>query len=190
MINIDVVVDHPKWKSKINRKSFFFNKIVKYFPPRYQLKNKNAHLTLLLSNNKNIKKLNYKFRKKNKPTDILSFPLNKKITLTVLLSNNKNIKKLNKVFRKKNKSTDILSFPLDKKIMISKNTYLGDIIISYNYLDKPRSQDLKLFKQKLIKIFIHGFLHLLGFDHKKNRDYSKMIKEENFLFKYVKSKIN
>ena len=96
---------------------------------------------------------------------------------------------MNKFFRKKNKSTDILSFPADKKIKISKNTYLGDIIISYNYLDKPRSQDSKLFKEKVIKIFIHGFLHLLGFDHKKNRDFSKMLKEENFLFKYVKSKI-
>ena len=68
---------------------------------------------------------------------------NKKVSFTLLLSNNRNIKKLNKVFRKKNKSTDILSFPLDKKIKISKNTYLGDIIISYNYLDKPRPQDLK-----------------------------------------------
>mgnify|MGYP001483547655 CR=1 FL=1 len=63
-------------------------------------------------------------------------------------------------------------------------------IISYNYLDKPRSQELKLFKEKVIKIFIHGFLHLLGFDHKKNNDYSKMLREENLLFKSVKSKIN
>ena len=107
-----------------------------------------------------------------------------------MLSNNKNIKKLNKVFRKKNKSTDILSFPLDKKLKISKNTYLGDIIISYNYLDKPRSQDLKLFKEKVIKIFIHGFLHLIGFNHKKDKDYYKMLREEKLLFKSIKSKIN
>ena len=66
---------------------------------------------------------------------------------------------------------------------------MGDIIISYNYLDKPRSQDLKLFKEKVVKIFIHGFLHLLGFNHLKNKDYSKMLKEENLLFKAVKSKI-
>ena len=65
---------------------------------------------------------------------------------------------------------------------------MGDIIISYNYLDKPRSQDLKLFKEKVVKIFIHGFLHLLGFNHIKNKDYSKMLKEENLLFKAVKSK--
>ncbi len=116
--------------------------------------------------------------------------LNKKITFTVLLSNDQNIKKLNKIFRNKNKSTDILSFPSDKKIKISKNTYLGDIIISYNYLEKPRSQDLKSFKEKVTKLFIHGFLHLLGFDHKKNKDYSKMLKEENLIFKSVQSKTN
>ena len=83
--------------------------------------------------------------------------LNKKVSFTLLLSNNKNVKQLNKYFRNKNKSTDILSFPINKKIKISKNTYLGDIIISYNYLDKPKSQDLKSFKEKVIKIFIHGF---------------------------------
>ena len=116
--------------------------------------------------------------------------LNKKVTLSLLLSNNKKIKILNKNFRNKNKSTDILSFPYSKKIKISKKTYLGDIIISYDSLNNNKSQDLDFFKEKVIKIFIHGFLHLLGFDHKKNRDYSKMLKEENFLFKYVKSKIN
>ena len=115
---------------------------------------------------------------------------NKKVSFTLLLSNNTNIKKLNKVFRQKNKSTDILSFPIEKNIKISKYTYLGDIIISYNYLDNPRSQDSKLFKEKLIKIFIHGFLHLLGFDHKRNKDYDKMLKEENLLFQSVKSKVN
>ena len=65
----------------------------------------------------------------------------------------------------------LLEYRRDKKIKFSKNMYLGDIIISYNYLNKPKSQDLELFKQKTIKIFIHGFLHLLGFDHIKNKDY-------------------
>ena len=153
MISVNVFSEEKAWSKKLKNKDIFFKKVCKAFPKKYRF-------------------------------------LNKKVSFTLLLSNNKNIKKLNKIFRKKNKSTDILSFPIDKKINISKNTYLGDIIISYNYLDKPRSQDLKLFKEKVIKIFIHGFLHLLGFDHKKNRDYSKMLKEENFLFKYVKSKIN
>ena len=152
MISVNVFSEEKAWSKRLKNKDIFFKKICKAFPKKYKF-------------------------------------LNKKVTFTLLLSNNKNIQKLNKIFRKKNKSTDILSFPLDEKIKISKNTYLGDIIISYNYLDKPRSQDLKLFKEKVIKIFIHGFLHLLGFDHKKNIDYSKMLREENLLFKSVKSKI-
>ena len=152
MIKAEVIVDNTAWKKKIKNVRKLFNRILKNLPKKYILKNK-------------------------------------KTIITVLLSGNSKIKKLNKVFRKKNKSTDILSFPLDKKIKISKNTYLGDIIISYNYLDKPRSQDLKSFKEKVAKILIHGFLHLLGFDHKKNKDYSKMLKEEKLIFKSVQSKI-
>ena len=117
------------------------------------------------------------------------FP-NKKVSLTLLLSNNRGIKKLNNDFRNKNKSTDILSFPLNKKLKISKITYIGDIIISYNFIDKPKSQDLKIFKEKVTKTFIHGLLHLLGFDHMKNKDYKKMLREEEKLYKSVISNIN
>jgi probable rRNA maturation factor len=124
-----------------------------------------------------------------------SFPkkykfLNKKISLTLLLSNNRNIKKLNKKFRNKNKSTDILSFPLNKKIKILKQTYIGDIIISYNFMEKPKTQQLQVFKDRVIKTFIHGFLHLLGFNHIKNNDYKKMLKEEKSIYKSVISSLN
>ena len=115
---------------------------------------------------------------------------NKKVNFTLLLSNNKGTKKLNKDFRNKNKSTDVLSFPFNKKTKISKRTYVGDIIISYNFMDKPKSQNLKNFKEKVIKTFIHGFLHLLGFDHVKSKDYKKMLNEEEILYKSVISKIN
>ena len=153
MINVNVFSEEKAWSKGLKNKSLFFKKICKALPKKYQFSNK-------------------------------------KVSLSLLLSNNKNIKKLNKNFRNKNKSTDILSFPSTKKIRIKKNTYLGDIIISYEYLDKPKSQDFKLFKEKVIKLFIHGLLHLLGFDHKKNNDYYKMLREENILYKCVKSKLN
>tara|TARA_B100001093_G_scaffold39361_1_gene33562 strand:+ start:207 stop:668 length:462 start_codon:yes stop_codon:yes gene_type:complete len=119
-----------------------------------------------------------------------SFPkkyqfINKKIFLTLLLSNNKGTKKLNKQFRNKNKPTDVLSFPNQKKIKLNDNLYLGDIIISYNFIDKPKNQELSLFKDRVIKTFIHGFLHLLGYDHIKLQDYKKMIKEEQRIYKSV-----
>jgi probable rRNA maturation factor len=153
MININVFSEEKAWSKKLKKKELFFREICKSFPKKYKF-------------------------------------LNKKISLTLLLSNNRNIKKLNKYFRKKNKYTDILSFPFSKKIKISKQTYIGDIIISYNFMDKPKSQKLKFFKEKVIKTFIHGFLHLLGFDHVKNKNYNKMLKEEEHIYKSVISKIN
>ena len=153
MIKVSVFSEEKAWAKKLKNKELFFKKICKAFPKKYK------------------------------------FP-NKKISFSLLLSNNKKIKKLNKHFRNKNKSTDILSFRFNKKIKILKNTYLGDIIISYNYLNKPKSQDLESFKEKVIKIFIHGFLHLLGFNHVKNKDYFKMLREENFIYKHIKSKIS
>tara|TARA_B100001057_G_scaffold343751_1_gene344688 strand:- start:1069 stop:1530 length:462 start_codon:yes stop_codon:yes gene_type:complete len=152
MININVFSDEKAWSKKIRNKENFFREICKAFPKKYKF-------------------------------------INKRISLTLLLSNNKSIKRLNKFFRKKNKSTDVLSFPLNKKIKIMKETYIGDIIISYNFMDKPKSQNLILFKEKVTKTFIHGFLHLVGFDHIKNNDYKKMLKEEKYIYNYVISKI-
>ena len=153
MISINVFSEEKAWSKRLKNKNLFFKKVCKAFPKKYR------------------------FSKK-------------KVIFSVLLSNNKNLKRLNKNFRNKNKTTDILSFPLNKKIKIKKETYLGDIIINYNLIDKPKSQDLKLFKKKVIKLFIHGFIHLLGFNHVKNKDYVKMLKEENLIYKSVKSKIN
>jgi len=153
MININILSEEKAWSKKLKKKEFFFKKICKAFPKKYRF-------------------------------------LNKKVILTLLLSNNKNIKKLNKSFRNKDKSTDILSFPFSKKTMIFNKTYIGDIIISYNFMDKPKSQKLKAFKEKVIKTFIHGFLHLLSFDHIKNKDYIKMLKEEDIIYQSVISKIN
>ena len=151
MININVFSEEKAWSKRLKKKDLFFQKICNAFPKKYKF-------------------------------------LHKKVSFTLLLSNNKNIQKLNKLFRKKNKPTDILSFPLTKKVRISKQTYLGDIIISYNFINKPKSLNTKLFREKVTKIFIHGFLHLLGFDHKKNKDYIKMLKEEGQIYKSVISK--
>jgi probable rRNA maturation factor len=153
MIKIEVVSEEKNWSKKIKKIEFFFKTICKYFPKKYQFLNKKFSLTLLLSNNKSIKILNKRFRNKNKPTDILSFPFNNK-------------------WRK------------------NKELYLGDIVISYDFMNKPKNQNLSLFKEKVIKTFIHGFLHLLGFDHIKLKDYKKMLKEEKIIYQSVIKKIN
>ena len=73
---------------------------------------------------------------------------------------------------------------------MSKKIYIGDIIISYNYINKPKSQQTTDLKKKLVKTFIHGFIHLLGFDHIKDKDYKKMLKEENLIYNTIKKKID
>ena len=153
MINIDVFSEEKAWSKKLKKKELFFKKICSLFPKKYR------------------------------------FP-NKKVSLTLLLSNNRGLKKLNKDIRNKNQSTDILSFPFNKKIKISKITYIGDVIISYNFIDKPKSQNLRVFKEKVIRTFIHGFLHLLGFNHIRNKDYKRMLKEEKKLYESVISNIS
>ena len=66
--------------------------------------------------------------------------------------------------------------------------YLGDIIMSYDFINKPKSLNILQFKHKLAKIFIHGFLHLVGFDHIKVSEFKKMNKEELKIYNLVKKK--
>tara|TARA_B100000579_G_C22676382_1_gene778136 strand:- start:293 stop:754 length:462 start_codon:yes stop_codon:yes gene_type:complete len=116
--------------------------------------------------------------------------IHKTVFLTLLLSNNRKIKFLNKKFRNKNKHTDILSFPFEQKKRNLKEIYLGDIIISFNYMNKPKNLGSKEFKQKTIKIFIHGFLHLIGYNHIKDKDYKKMLNMEQKVFTSIEKLLN
>ena len=78
MISINVFSEEKAWSKRLKDKNLFFKKICNSFPKKYQFLNKKVSLNVLLSNNKNIKKLNKMFRDKNKSTDILSFPSKKK----------------------------------------------------------------------------------------------------------------
>ena len=118
----------------------------------------------------------YLKKKVKKITKLLSFANKKNTTFTVLMTNSSKIKKLNKKFRNINKTTDVLSFPFyslkDLRTRKEQNIYLGDIAVSYDFVN-IRSQDSNFFLE-FDKLWIHGFLHLLGYDHIKNKDYKKM----------------
>ena len=152
MISIDVVSESNLWTGKIKKPATFFNFLVQAFPKKYRF-------------------------------------IKKKVSLTILLSNNRNIKKLNKKFRNKNKSTDVLSFPSEKKLNIKKSPYIGDIVISYDFINKPKALNTLEFNSKVTKIFIHGFLHLLGYDHIKLKDFKEMLTEEKKIYKTIETKI-
>ena len=152
MINIDVVSESNLWSKKIKKPNIFFNSLAQVFPKKYRF-------------------------------------IKKKVSLTILLSNNKKIKKLNKKFRNKNKSTDVLSFPSEKKLNIKKSPYIGDIIVSYEFMNKPKTLSVLEFKSKVSKIFIHGFLHLLGYDHINLKDFKEMLIQEEKIYKAIEKKI-
>ena len=100
---------------------------------------------------------------------------NKNIEVSVLLTGKSNMKELNKKFRKISKDTDVLSFPNYKKEFFLKknkirNLYLGDLAFSYDYIKKQKVDFLKYVN----KIFIHGCLHLIGYEHNNMKNYKVM----------------
>ena len=143
MIKVNVEINNKSWHKKIKNPKKYFNRKLKKVSKMLKLfKNKNITFTILLTNSLNMKKLNKKFRKRNKPTDVLSFP----------------------VFSKKN-----LTSIKEKKI------YIGDLAASYEIIN---SRSKKKFLTEFDKVWVHGFLHLIGYDHVKNKDYYKMSKIE------------
>jgi len=137
--------------------------------------------------NKKIKNPSNYIKKKIKK--IFKFNSLKKgyFSLTILLTNNSKMKYLNKKFRNKNKITDVLSFPNLSTIDLKKKTntkiYLGDIALSYEIINQ-RSKGSN-FNLEFDKMWFHGYLHLLGYDHKKFRDYKVMKKIENKIIKIL-----
>ena len=139
MIKANVILDYSKWKKKIKDPNNYLKKKLSKLNKILHLKKKKQEFSILLTNNKKMKKLNYEFRKKNKPTDVLSFPL-------------------------------------------SYNKYIGDIAISYEIINK-RSK-LTNFFLEFDKMWLHGYFHLIGYDHKKLKDFKKMNKKENLVLNY------
>ena len=146
MIKVNVILNNINWKRYLRNPNRFIDKKITLLNKKNKLFKKNTLIcSLLLSGSKEIKNLNKKFRKKNKSTDVLSFP-----------------------FYEKNQ--------LNNKIRKEKEVYLGDIIINLNQVKKKNNK--AKFKEELNKLWIHGLLHLLGYDHKSNSQYLQMQKIE------------
>ena len=151
MIKVNVEVNSKSWHKKIKNPKKYFNKKLK------------------------------------KISKIIPFFKRKDVTFTIFLTNSLIIKNLNKKFRKKNKPTDVLSFPFfsQKKFKLNneKKMYIGDIAICYEIID-ARSKKTN-FLLEFDKSWVHGFLHLLGHNHVKNKDYFRMNKIEKIILNSI-----
>tara|TARA_Y100000996_G_scaffold71816_1_gene48385 strand:- start:664 stop:1107 length:444 start_codon:yes stop_codon:yes gene_type:complete len=142
MIKANVILDHSKWKNKIKNPSTYFKKKINKLNKISSFKKKKHEFSVLLTNNKKMKNLNFKFRNKDRPTDVLSFPFSK----------------------------------------LKKSEYIGDIAISFEIVNQ-RAKSSNFFFE-LDKMWIHGYFHLIGYDHKKLIDFKKMTKKENLVLNY------
>ncbi len=152
MIKVNVEIQNKSWHKKIKNPKVYLNKRLKNISEFIKLfEKKNVTFTILLTNSVRMKQLNKKFRNKNKPTDVLSFPY---------------------------------FLPKNLKSIKTKNIYLGDIAASYQIINL-RSKNSN-FLLEFDKVWIHGLLHLVGYDHIKNKDYYKM----NRIEKRILSSLN
>jgi len=169
MIKVNVDINNRSWRKEIKTPKKYFNK---------KLKKINLQVSKLIKQQRwNL------FKTKRRM-------VNNKIIFNILLTDSLNMKRLNKQFLRKCKSTDVLSFPnyytenLYKRIDLmtakSEGIFLGDIAIDYEIINSRRKGNN--FLLEFDKVWIHGLLHLLGFDHKRNKDYFKMNRlEKRFL---------
>ena len=143
MIKANIITSHSNWKKILKKPNDYIKKRLNKLSKATSFKRKNHEFSILLTNNKEMKKMNHKFRKKNKTTDVLSFPT---------------------------------------KIKNKKKLYVGDIAISFEIIE-GRSKKTNFFLE-FDKMWIHGYLHLIGYDHKKYNDFKKMLKKEKLLLEY------
>ena len=113
--------------------------------------------------------------------------LAKNSLLTILITNNQEIKNLNLKFKKKNKPTDVLSFPLKLQDQTNQK-YLGDIIISNQYAKKNAVLKNITIDQEIMTLIVHGYLHLLGYDHIIPKEAKTMFKLQNRVIKALQGK--
>ena len=144
MVKVNLVIDHKNWKFRYPKINLFITRSIK---------------------------------------KILSSTLSSRATdfeISILLTGSKNMKNLNKKFRKINKDTDVLSFPaeekgfFDKDLKSKKKVYLGDVALSYQYIEAITKKQKKNFDDYFKKMLVHGLLHLIGYEHNSFKNYKKM----------------
>ena len=94
--------------------------------------------------------------------------------VSIVLTDDSAIRELNRNWRKIDKATNVLSFPAANLKKLSQSPLLGDIILSYETLEREAAADEKSLSDHYSHLMIHGFLHLLGFDHETAAEAEEM----------------
>ncbi len=120
--------------------------------------------------------------------------INTNLYISITLTNPVNIRKTNKEFRNIDKETDVLSFPMFEKEEISEiikkeqkiEDVLGDIMISVEKVKEQAKEYGHSFERELSYMVVHGFYHLIGYDHIIEKDKVEMRKKEEKILNELK----
>ena len=124
----------------------------------------------------------------NETLNQVNIKIDEDIVISIFLTSNKEIKKLNNQYRNKNKPTNVLSFPMQSSL--DGIHLLGDIVLSNQTLLEESIKQKVTKYDYLCKMTIHGMLHLLGYDHIKEKDYKKMFHMEQKVFRSIEKLLN
>ncbi|MCE3254514.1 MAG: hypothetical protein K0R25_8 [Rickettsiaceae bacterium] len=144
VIKTNIIIAENRWKkhSGISKKIKSLLSEITPYTPLANIDCK-VEISILLTGDEQIQELNKNYRSKDKPTNVLSFPL---------------------LDGKKIKNGDF------SKIQFAKNQILGDIAIAYQTVLRESQEQEKDFEHHLYHLVIHSLLHLIGFDHIKKSD--------------------
>lgn len=120
---------------------------------------------------------------------------NTKLSITIILTTPENIRKINKEYRNVDKATDVLSFPIFEKDELSQKLQendfvyedmLGDIMISMERVKEQAEEYEHSFEREFSYMLVHGFYHLMGYDHIQEEDKKIMRPKEEKILKDLK----
>lgn len=143
ILSIDIDCQDNQWLDilpnikKIFKEIFFISFQETQFPVS---KLDNIEVSIVLADNQIVKNLNKEYRDKNKPTNVLSFPL------------------------------DILSIDDYKTKNLEKDIMLGDIVFAFETIDHEAKEQNKSFSDHFYHLLVHATLHLIGYDHENDSD--------------------
>ena len=113
--------------------------------------------------------------------------LNYNLIITITLTNPENIREINQKYRNIDKQTDVLSFPMFEKEELTKKIkqkefqnedVLGDLVISIKRVEEQAKEYGHSFERELSYMLVHGFYHLMGYDHIEENDKKQMREKE------------
>ncbi len=136
-------------------------------------------MKVIIKNHQSLIRINPRKIKKDSLKLLASFNLDK-AELGILVVNDRRMKDLNRIHRNADRTTDVLSFPLyhSKKEMPADSEFLlGDLVINPHAAQRQAVGYGVSLSEEMRRLLIHGFLHLLGYDHERTRYQAKRMRQ-------------